>query len=106
MQFEILGPLRVADAGPVKVTGQRRRILVVALLAHANSAVANTELVDWLWPRYPPPSAQATLHVYVSTLRRALEPHRKPWQPATRLLTHPTGYLMRVADDELDALRF
>ena len=44
MKFEILGPLRVTDAGPVKVTGQRRRILLVALLAHANTCVANAEL--------------------------------------------------------------
>lgn len=106
MQFDILGPLRVTDAGPVKVTGRRRRILLVALLAHSNSAVTNAELVDWLWPRCPPRSAQATLHVYVSTLRRALEPHREPWQPAARLLTHPTGYMLRVVDGELDALRF
>src|SRR2546421_9563260 len=98
MQFEVLGPLRVTDIGPVKVTGKRQRVLLVALLAHANSAVANAELVDWLWPRCPPRSAQATLHVYISTLRRALEPHRQPWQPATRLLTHSTGYLVRATD--------
>src|SRR5438552_3234817 len=106
MQFEILGPLRVTDAGPVKVSGQRRRILLVALLTHANSAVSNEELLDWLWPRCPPRSAHATLHVYISTLRRALEPYREPWQPAERLLTHTTGYLIKVADGELDVLRF
>src|SRR2546423_3430806 len=106
MQFEILGPLRVTDTVPVKVTGQRRRILLVALLAHANDCVANAELVDWLWPRRPPRSAHATLHVYISTLRRALEPGREPWQPGERLLTHPTGYLILVAPDELDTLRF
>src|SRR5438552_3032501 len=106
MQFEILGPLRVTDAGPVKVTGQRRRILLVALLAHANTCVGNGELVDWLWPRRPPRSAHATLHVYVSTLRRALEPEREPWQPGERLVTHPSGYLMQVEPDELDTLRF
>jgi DNA-binding SARP family transcriptional activator len=108
MQFEILGPLRVIDAhsGTVKVTGQRRRILLVALLAHPNSAVATADLVDWLWPRQPPRSAQATLQAHVSALRRVLEPARAPWQPGERLLTHPTGYQLRVEADELDALRF
>jgi len=106
MKFEILGPLRVTDAGPVKVTGQRRRILLVALLAHANTCVANAELVDWLWPRRPPRSAHATLHVYISTLRRVLEPRREPWQPGKRLVTHPTGYVVHVEPDELDSLRF
>ncbi|OLB79207.1 MAG: hypothetical protein AUI14_11060 [Actinobacteria bacterium 13_2_20CM_2_71_6] len=106
MQFEILGPLRVIDAVPVRIDGQRRRILLVALLAHPNGVVATQALVDWLWPRRPPRSAQATLHAYVSTLRRALEPHRAPRCPSTCLLTQPTGYLLRVEDDELDALRF
>jgi SARP family transcriptional regulator, regulator of embCAB operon len=106
MKFEILGPLRVTGAGPVKVTGQRRRILLVALLAHANACVSHAELVDWLWPRRPPRSAHATLHVYISTLRRALEPEREPWQPGERLVTHSTGYLVRVGPDELDTLRF
>lgn len=108
MHFEILGPLRVLDAhrGTVELTGTRRRILLVALLAHPNSARAVTELVDWLWPRRPPRSAQSTLHVHVSVLRRALEPARAPWQPAQRLLTHPTGYRLRVDPEELDTLRF
>jgi DNA-binding SARP family transcriptional activator len=106
MRFDILGPLRVTDARPVPVTGKRRRILLLALLAHANSTVANTELVDWLWPRRPPRSARATLHAYVSTLRRVVEPQRAPRRPCRRLLTSPGGYLLRVEPDELDAERF
>ncbi len=106
MQFDILGPLRVIDTAPVPVTGKRRRILLVALLAHANSTVANAELVDWLWPRRPPRSARATLHAYVSTLRRVVEPQRAPRRPCRRLLTEANGYLLRVELDELDVMRF
>ena len=106
MQFEILGPLRVTDAGPIAVLGQRRRILVVALLARPNAVMGSDELVDWLWPRRPPRSARTTLHGYVCAVRRALEPQRPPRQPSTRLFTHPTGYQLRVDKDELDALCF
>ena len=107
MQFEILGPLRVTDAdfGIVKLNGQRRRILLIALLSHPNRVVPTRDLIDWLWPSRPPPSAQATLHAHVSALRRALEPQRPPWQPPTRLLTHPPGYQLHVEPDELDSTR-
>src|SRR6266508_3182134 len=91
MQFEILGPLRLTDAaGPVPLNGQRRRILLLALLAHANAVVSIDELVDWLWPHRPPRSALTTLYAHISG----------------RLLTHPPGYVLRVEPDELDALRF
>jgi DNA-binding SARP family transcriptional activator len=106
MRFDILGPLRVTDARPVAVTGKRRRVLLLALLAHPNSTVANSELVDWLWPRRPPRSARSTLHAYVSTLRRVVEPHRQPRRPCRRLLTSPGGYLLHVEPDELDAAHF
>jgi len=103
MRFEILGPLRVTDGGPVPVNGQRRRILLLALLAHPGRVVSTAELVDWLWPRRPPRSALATLQAHVSALRRTLEPERPPWRPPQRLLTHPPGYLLCVEPEELDA---
>ncbi len=107
MQFEILGPLRLTDAaGPVPLNGQRRRILLLALLAHANAVVSIDELVDWLWPHRPPRSALTTLYAHISGLRRILEPQRSAWRRSGRLLTHPPGYVLRVEPDELDALRF
>jgi DNA-binding SARP family transcriptional activator len=107
MKFEILGPLRVIDsAGPKPIEGRRRRTLLLGLLAHPNAVVATTELVDWLWPHHPPRSALTTLHAHVSSLRRTLDPQRLAWRRSGRLVTHPTGYLLRVEPDELDALRF
>src|SRR6266542_3295208 len=96
MQFEILGPLRLTDAaGPVPLNGQRRRILLLALLAHANAVVSIDELVDWLWPHRPPRSALTTLYAHISGLRRILEPQRSAWRRSGRLLTHPPGYVLR-----------
>jgi DNA-binding SARP family transcriptional activator len=107
MQFEILGPLRLTNAaGPVPVNGQRRRILLLALLSHANRVVSTEELVDWLWPHRPPRSALTTLHAHVSGLRRVLDPQRSAWRRSGRLVTHAPGYVLLVDPDELDALRF
>src|SRR2546429_6105885 len=105
MQFEILGPLRVTDAGPITVLGQRRRILVVALLARPNAVVGSGELVDWLWPRRPPRSARATLHGYICAVRRVLEPQRPPRPPSTRPVPHPTGAQLRADAGELGTMR-
>ena len=62
-------------------------------------------LIDELWGESPPPTAAKSLQVRVSQLRKALgqsgaDPSGGP------LLTRGNGYLLRVADDELDSRRF
>src|SRR5256714_5641125 len=108
MKFAILGPLRATDDNheTVVLRGRRRRILLLALLSHPNAVVSTEDLVEWLWPTRPPRAALTTLHAHISMLRSCLEPHRSPWRPANRLLTHAPGYLLKVGDDELDAQRF
>jgi DNA-binding SARP family transcriptional activator len=105
MRFEILGPLRVTGGGDIVLRG-RRRLLLIALLAHPNAAVHTVDLFDWLWPGRPPRAAMATLRAHISMLRGLLEPDRAPWQPAGRLLTQPPGYLLRVDPGELDLFDF
>ena len=46
------------------------------------------------------------MQAYVSQLRRVLEPGRPPRAPARVLVTQDPGYVLRVADDQVDALRF
>ncbi len=106
MLFEILGPLRVTGARPVRFAGGQHRILLIALLARPNDIVGIRDLVDWLWPRRPPRSAHSTLHGYVSGVRQVLEPEHGPRHRDARLITHPTGYQLCVEADELDALCF
>jgi len=107
MRFDILGSLRVSGGnGPIQLTGVRRRVLLLALLTHHGRVVPNHELVDWLWPGQPPRSALTTLHTHVSILRSTLDPDRPPWRQSGRLITQAPGYLLRVATEEVDALRF
>jgi DNA-binding SARP family transcriptional activator len=107
MRFGILGTLRIqGPGGAVPVLGHKRRVLLTALLARANDVVPVDQLVDWLWPDRPPRSAVPTVQAHVSALRRVIEPDRERWAASQTLLTRPTGYLIRVAPEQLDALHF
>lgn len=52
-------------------------------------------LIEDLWQGEAPPRATASLQVYVSNLRRALEPGRAPRSPAQLLVSAPPGYAVR-----------
>src|SRR6266550_5175391 len=99
MEFRILGPLEVVDGkGPVTVPGAKERAVLAYLLLHAGEVVRADRLVDELWGEEPPESARKSLQVRVAGLRKALGPDR--------ILTRPSGYLVRVESDALDLDRF
>jgi DNA-binding SARP family transcriptional activator len=101
MRFGILGPLEVADeAGrELALGGHRQRSVLAILLLHANEVVSRDRLMEELWSGQPPASAATSLHAHISRLRRALGEDR-------RIVTTAGGYLIRVADGELDRDRF
>jgi DNA-binding SARP family transcriptional activator/ABC-type branched-subunit amino acid transport system substrate-binding protein/DNA-binding beta-propeller fold protein YncE len=104
MEFRILGPLEVSDEGrPVEIGGPKQRALLAILLLHANRVVSRDTLIDDLWGETPPPTAGKTLQAHVSRLRRALNGADEGSSP---LETRGNGYLLRVADGQLDADRF
>jgi DNA-binding SARP family transcriptional activator len=101
MDFGILGPLEVSDAGRVlPLGGTKQRALLALLLIHANEVVSSGRLVDELWGDDPPESGMAALQVRVSKLRRALGPGGE------MILTRAPGYVMHVGSDHLDLQRF
>ena len=74
MDIALLGPVELRN-GPgttVPVAGARLRTLLVLLALDAGRAVSTDRLTDSLWGEHAPESASATLHVYISRLRRAL----------------------------------
>ncbi len=101
MRFGILGPLEVADEGgrELLLGGHTQRSVLAILLLHANEVVARDRLIEELWSGQPPASAATSLQAHISRLRRALREDR-------RILTTGGGYLIRVADGELDRERF
>ena len=50
--------------------------------------------------------ASSTLQVYVSNLRKLLEPARPAGAPFQRLITRPPGYSLVTSADELDSMAF
>lgn len=107
MQVSVLGATEVwRDDERVELGTRKRRALVAALALHAGRPVSVDGLVDLLWGDSPPDGVAGTLQVYVSGLRRALEPDRPPRAPATVLVTVAPGYALHLPDDALDAWRF
>jgi len=98
MEFRILGPLEVlSDGRALDLGGQKQRVLLAVLLLEANRVVSSDRLIEALWPEEPPNTAQKALQVYVSQLRKLLG--------RERVETKAPGYLLRVADGELDLQR-
>jgi YVTN family beta-propeller protein len=99
LEFWILGPLEVRrDGAPVRIGGPRQRALLALLLCNANRAVSRERLIDELLSDQAADTAEHTLRVQISRLRKALAADGD--QP--RLLSSPPGYVLRVEDGELD----
>jgi DNA-binding SARP family transcriptional activator len=79
----------------------RQRILLGALLAHANQPVRVEHLAEIVWDGAPPGRAVPTLRTYVARLRQDLGP-----DAASCIRTRDGGYLAEVGPGELDALVF
>ena len=102
-EFRILGPVEVvADGEPVTISSRKQRGLLAALLVNANQVVSRDRLIDDLWGASPPSTAENTLQVYVSQLRKALA----GTEGNAAIATQPPGYLIHVAPRQLDLWTF
>src|SRR5215471_1834870 len=98
MDYRVLGSIEVVDGDrPLAIGGPRPRALLAVLVLEAGRAVSVTRLTEELWGDSPPATAASSLHVHLSTLRRALGP---------RLRTTAAGYVLDAAPEEVDAVRF
>ncbi|HKP18389.1 MAG TPA: alpha/beta fold hydrolase [Gaiellaceae bacterium] len=99
MDFRLLGPLEVHEAGTrLQISGGKQRALLALLLLNANRTLSRDQILDSLWAEHVPESAPKMVQIYVSQLRKEL--------PEPRLQTQPPGYALHVAEDELDLVRF
>jgi predicted ATPase/DNA-binding SARP family transcriptional activator len=106
LEFRVLGPFEVVGDGRLLDVGSgKQRALLAMLLVHANTVVSTDRLLDGLWNGEPPVNARHALHVYVSNLRKLLEPGRSPGGNGQVLVTHAPGYLLQVGSEWLDVAR-
>jgi DNA-binding SARP family transcriptional activator len=105
MQFRILGPLEVHDQrGRALDLTRKQRALLASLLLHANETVSTDKLIEHVWGAEPPDTAAKALQVYVSQLRRLLDPDRTARNGV--LVTRPRGYALVLGPHELDLHTF
>ena len=111
MWVGVLGPTvvrRSADdtGAPTELKAAKHRALLAALALQPGRPMSADALVEAIWGEDAPPSAQATLHTYLSVVRRTLEPDLPARTSSRYLVSSDQGYELRLADDGLDAAEF
>jgi DNA-binding SARP family transcriptional activator len=105
LEFGLLGPLSMTVAGrPVALGTPKQRAVFAMLLINRNRAVGTDSLVTAAWDESPAPAARASIHSYISNLRRILGATEV--DAHTLLASAPPGYCLTVADGDCDLDRF
>ena len=101
MNIRVLGPLEVEAGGeslPLGGPGERKVFALLTL--YANRVLSTDRLINELWGDEPPQTARNIVQRYISNLRRSMG------EAGKKITTRSPGYLLRVADDELDSALF
>src|SRR4051812_41648356 len=105
MRIRLLGNLEVTDdvGERVSVRGAKLGRLLAALALDAGRVVGTDHLIESIWGDVLPLKVDNALQVLVSKLRHTLAPAAGAG-PA--VVTRAPGYLLDVAPDDVDTLRF
>lgn len=105
LDFGVLGPLQcTADGAPLPLGTPKQRAVLAMLVMSRNRPVSGESLVNAAWEDFPPPEPKASLHSYISNLRRLVA--GAGLDPKTVLASAPPGYRLTVADADCDIGRF
>ncbi|MGV9393449.1 AfsR/SARP family transcriptional regulator [Streptomyces olivaceus] len=100
MRYELLGPVRISVADETSSVGTyKMEVLLRTLLVRKGQVVSLDQLTQELWGAAPPVRAGASLHVYVSQLRKILN---KSSLTKDCITTRSPGYVLDLGLDELD----
>ena len=107
VSFRILGSIEVAgDSGLLKLGGPRQRAVLAILLLRANRVVPVEQIASDLYGSEVPATAVGQVRDHVSQLRKLLGQLQGADAAGTSLETGSHSYVLRVGDDDIDALRF
>ncbi|QUQ66310.1 BTAD domain-containing putative transcriptional regulator [Kutzneria sp. CA-103260] len=107
LRFEVLGPVRVLQAGQELALGPgKQRAVLAALLLHANRPASTAAIIDAVWPDDPPANGPNVVQKHVAGLRKVLEPERTPRAPGQLITLTDAGYTLHVEPGGLDAEDF
>ncbi|WP_146108191.1 BTAD domain-containing putative transcriptional regulator [Actinokineospora auranticolor] len=101
--LRLLGPIEmVVDQRTLDLGGPRQRIVLAVLGLNANRVVPVEQLIDAVWDASPPSTARGQIQICISALRKLFGDAGR----ADAIRTRPPGYLLELADDDVDSLRF
>ena len=78
IEFGVLGPLQMTvDGAPVALGTPKQRAVLAMLVMNRNRPVSTDSLITAAWEQWPPPEARASLHSYISNLRKLIGERRR-----------------------------
>ena len=99
MEIRVLGPVEIGGAsGELPLTAEKQRRLLAALVARAGVPCSTAGLADVIWGATPPASADKLLQVYVSQLRKLLQP--------ASIRRRGASYALELNGVSVDAIQF
>ena len=105
LQFGVLGPLQAqVDGKPLPLGTPKQRAVLAILVINRNRPVGIDSLITAAWEQWPPAGARASVHTYVSNLRRLFSADGV--DPGTVLASAPPGYRLSVPEVDCDIGRF
>ena len=103
--FGVLGPLQMTvNAAPVTLGTPKLRAVLAMLVMNRNRPVSTDSLITAAWEEGPPAEARASLHSYISNLRKLVSTAGA--DPKQVLVNAPPGYRLNAADADCDIGRF
>jgi SARP family transcriptional regulator, regulator of embCAB operon len=104
-EFGVLGPLQICvDGASIPLGTPKQRAVLAMLLINRNRPVGTDALIEAAWEQFPPPDPRASLHSYVSNLRKLLSGIGV--DSRTALVSAPPGYRLGVPENDCDIGRF
>jgi SARP family transcriptional regulator, regulator of embCAB operon len=105
LAFGVLGPLQMRIGDTEVPLGTPKQRAVLAMLAiNRNRPVSVDSLLGAVWEQWPPSGARASLHTFVSNLRRLIAGGGV--DPRTVLVSAPPGYRLNARESDCDIGRF
>ena len=99
VEIRVLGPVELGGAtDELPLTAEKQRRLLAALVARAGEACSTDRLIDAVWDASPPASADKLLQVYISQLRKLLQP--------ASIRRRGASYALELNGSSVDTIRF
>jgi SARP family transcriptional regulator, regulator of embCAB operon len=105
LDFGVLGPLQVTvDGTPLALGTPKQKAVLAMLIINRNRPVATHALIEAAWEQWPPAAPQASLHSYISNLRKILD--NAGVDSSKHLARVPPGYRLMTHENACDIARF